>query len=140
MAPRERRLFIQTAALLGSIRISLWMFRFEEVQRFLSKKSSGPPAEEVPHPLSVGQIVHLIDSASRCLIGTRNCLVLALATQVLLKRAGHPTLLRVGVVLDHNRRLKAHAWIESGGQVLWNGKDSHPFTPLPAFGGEKFVP
>ena len=50
------------------------------------------------------------------------CLVRALAGQAFLARYGHETDLRIGVLKEQSeKRVKAHAWLESQGLVLLGG-------------------
>ena len=47
-----------------------------------------------------------------------SCLTQALATQVLLGRRGQVSSLRIGVTRSAEGELKAHAWLESNGEII----------------------
>ena len=51
------------------------------------------------------------------------CLVQALATQILLGRHGHAGQVHIGVALDEKLGFRAHAWVESQGEVLIGGSE-----------------
>jgi hypothetical protein len=52
-----------------------------------------------------------------------------MAAQVLLRRNGHPADLRFGVRRSE-RKLEAHAWVESRGRVVIGRGQLTRFTPL----------
>ncbi len=47
-----------------------------------------------------------------------SCLTQALATQVLLSRRGQVSNLRIGVTRGAKDEFKAHAWLESNGEII----------------------
>ena len=51
-------------------------------------------------------------------IPAASCLTQALTAQMLMRRLGHPACLRIGVVKQGERDLKAHAWVESQGRIV----------------------
>ena len=57
----------------------------------------------------------------------------SLAAHVLLSRHGHANRLRLGVARAADRRLEAHAWVESEGAVLL-GAGGAGYAALPATG------
>ncbi len=64
------------------------------------------------------------------------CLPQALAAEALLRRAGHPADLRIGVAKTGPGRLLAHAWVECRGRVIVGDlperlADYAPLPPLP---------
>ncbi len=60
------------------------------------------------------------------------CLPRALAAELLLHREGHPSTRSLGVRFDDGRRLRAHAWVESGGTAVAGGDDAAHYHPLVA--------
>lgn len=60
-----------------------------------------------------------------------NCLTRSLAGYDLLRRQGLEPTLRIGVLFDDTRTLRAHAWLELAGEVLNDRPDvASRFTPL----------
>lgn len=84
----------------------------------------------VRDPVTVGRDV---EAAARVLAPGRPCLPQALACHVLLRRAGQPATLFIGVrrpgerersETSASRTLDAHAWVESKGRVVAGGQPS----------------
>ena len=64
-----------------------------------------------------------------------SCLSSALAAHAMLRRRGIGSRLCLGVSRD-GRALVAHAWIESGQNIIVGGSDAPRFTRIAEFGGE----
>jgi hypothetical protein len=65
------------------------------------------------------------------------CLVQALATQSLLGRNGHAGEVHIGVALDPKLGFRAHAWVESRGEVLIGGSEElDGYSPLLVLDGQ----
>jgi Transglutaminase-like superfamily len=123
----ERRLVLEALALLWLLRLGLWLLPFRAVRPLLH---SAPPTPSGLPPAGVSpeRVAWAVAAASRCMPHA-SCLVQALATHLLLRRMGYPSSVRIGVRHDKRRRLAAHAWVESDGQVLVGGSDER-YTPL----------
>ncbi len=79
---------------------------------------------------TLGVVVWAVTIAGRYVPGA-TCLVQALVAERVLKRAGHPALLRIGV--SNQPGFRAHAWVESNGKVLLGEEENlSQFTALPA--------
>ena len=126
-SPVERRLLLRAWLLLGLIRAALWLLPFRVVHGLLLR----PPL--TAGWASIEQIGWAVAVAS-VYIPFASCLPQALAAQALLLRHGYPADLRIGVARDQGR-LEAHAWVESGGQIVIGGSTSSlaRYTPLPTF-------
>ncbi len=74
-----------------------------------------------------------IDAAGRHLLPRKPCLTQALIVHRLLRRHGRPSELRLGARRAADGKLEAHAWIESGGEIVIGGKAlAEGYTPLPS--------
>ena len=72
-----------------------------------------------------------VRTASRC-VPAATCLAQALAAFVLMARRGHPVRVCIGVARGDGGRLEAHAWVESGGRIVFGGlADLGRYTTLP---------
>jgi hypothetical protein len=140
LSTAERRLLIEAMLLLGAIRPGLWLLPFETVRRLLARAARMPAgSQEVDLP-SAERVVWALAVASRYAPrgGAGTCLTQALAAQTMLARRGHPALLRIGLTKDEERRLQAHAWVESAGKVVIGGSANlERYTLLPALEGKK---
>lgn len=76
-----------------------------------------------------------VDRAARSMPGSA-CLDQALTAELLLRRAGQPVRVSIGVAPD-GRPLDAHAWVESGGfLVTGDTEDLHTYRTLVVFGDD----
>ena len=131
LSPDERRLLIVSAFLLAAIRTGMWLLPFESLYRLTARsglKTAGLSKADRRSIESVGRAVKI---ASRYMPAT--CLTQALTTMVILKRLGHPALLRIGVSKGVEGKLRAHAWVESQGSVVIGElADLSGFSVLPS--------
>ena len=68
------------------------------------------------------RIVRLVKGVGRRVLGKKPCLPQALVTQWFLQRNGFDAKLRIGVTKDDSGAFLAHAWIESGGDIVIGGR------------------
>lgn len=78
---------------------------------------------------SAEEIRWAVLGASWRLPGTR-CLPRALVMQTLLRRAGIPAELRIGVARAPGEEFAAHAWVECSGQPFLEHEPVTTYTPL----------
>jgi hypothetical protein len=59
-------------------------------------------------------------------------------TKLLLGRVGYDASVRIGVARSDTGEFQAHAWVESGGEIVIGGSESslQRYTPLAAANGE----
>lgn len=106
------------------------------VVRRLAARLARPPR---PHPRPeppAARIAWAVAAAARRLPGGSRCLAQALAAHVLLRRHGHASGVRLGVVRVGPRRLEAHAWVELDGAPLLGGSGAARYTPFPLPAGD----
>ena len=124
----QRRLLVGCAFLTSAVSLGLRLLPFAALQRWLQPKG-GPELRSTPAS-SVDDIVWVVTIAGRYVPGA-TCLVQALVAEHMLKRAGHPAQLRIGV--SNQPGFRAHAWVESEGKVLVGEMEAlAEFTSLPA--------
>lgn len=127
----DRRLLVQSAFLLGAIRLGLWLLPLGTLRRFLARMTPGT------HQAPMDSVTWAVAVASRY-VPLVTCFNQALATQVLLRRCGHPARLRIGVARSERGPLQAHAWVESEGRIVFGGPENlSRYTPLPPLEGER---
>jgi hypothetical protein len=125
-------------ALLGAIRLGLWLLPFPTLLRLLSRSSQVTSETKIADQTTIGKVVWAVNVASRYMPGNVKCLVLALTTQILMSRCGHSPKLRIGVAKGEEGQFEAHAWVENQGQVvIGNLTDLSRFTPMPSFEGDR---
>ena len=85
-----------------------------------------------PSNAEAAAIGQLVSDTARLLPGTRRCLVQALATAILLRRRGHDHEIIIGA-LPRDRRLFAHAWVSSHGEIVVGAGDMAALPEIVAF-------
>jgi hypothetical protein len=129
---KDQRLLIKSAVLLTSIKLGLALLPFRTVRQLLGRIIRSAHHTEFNDPAVIKRVTWAVRVISQKFPLLKNCLTEALATQVLLKREGHSSTLRIGVARSDNGQLKAHAWVEVDGSIVIGGQRSPlQFVPLP---------
>jgi hypothetical protein len=113
------------------MRIGLWILPFRALRALVARWAHPGDAVAGRRP-SPERIAWAVAAAGRRVPGS-TCLTEALAAQILLARRGYPAFVRIGVARDGDDGIKAHAWVESEGKVLFNDPERSHFQPLPAW-------
>ena len=130
LSTTDKRLLITSAALLGAIRLGLWLIPFHLLRRFLSKFNREPRTASHIDDAVLSKIVWAMSVLGSRLPGS--CLTQALATQLMFGRRGRATTLRIGVALTEEGEFRAHAWLETEGKIIIGGSESrNRFSLLP---------
>jgi hypothetical protein len=124
----ELLLLLRALILVVQVRAALSVWPYDRVRRYFSRHRGFSK-----NPASSTRIVHFISIVSQRIPGA-SCLTRALAAETLLRWHGHDACLRIGVSKDASKRLRAHAWVESGGQIVIGGDEVQGLTPLRAAG------
>lgn len=133
LSSMDRHLLVQSAFLLLAIRLGLWLFPFQTLQRALARITQPTAKLQEIDQASVNRVVWAVAIASRYIPGVK-CLAQALATQVLLQQRGFPARLRIGLAKGEQGQLEGHAWVESQGQVVIGQESAlERFTLVSAF-------
>ena len=121
MAPADRVLLVQAALALVVMRLGLRLLSFRAIRRLVRRRRvARVTAAEVHARETARRVGWAVTLASRYVPGA-TCLPQALAGELLLRRAGIAGELRIGVAKRNDGRLRAHAWVESGGAVVIGG-------------------
>ncbi|HEX6099719.1 MAG TPA: lasso peptide biosynthesis B2 protein [Thermoanaerobaculia bacterium] len=127
----ERRLVMQALVAVPAVRLALWLLPFRIVRRRVGRAAARRAEPTTPQPaVRAEQIVWAVMAVS-ARVPRATCLTQALAASLLLPRYGHDATLRVGVAKDEAGRLRAHAWLESGGVTILGEPEPGAFQPLP---------
>lgn len=87
----------------------------------LRDNANRPAATATANALSPERIAWAVIAMSRFVPDGSNCLIRALASARMLRRYGYDATLQIGVTKAANGGINAHAWLESGGQVVIGG-------------------
>ena len=100
------------------IRSSLFFFKYERIARTIRvRKHQGPQSEAQPFVAAWA-----VKNVSR-VIPLATCLTQALSLQEMLAKDGYTSTIRVGVKLDDEDEVDAHAWVIFEDHVLIGGND-----------------
>lgn len=112
----DRALVLRAAVALGFVRLAIVVIGFKRLRdRIEGTRLSRTRVERSAAP---DRIAWAVQAAGTAIPGGRNCLMRALATELLMRRAGYPCELRIGVSNSEPAGFKAHAWLESEGKIL----------------------
>lgn len=129
----ERALALQALTTLSVVRLVLWLLPFRQVRVIVDRWARSATAH--PGPAFARAVRRAVDRAARSIPGS-DCLPQALTAELMLRRAGLPAQVSIGVASD-GRLLSAHAWTESAGfLVTGDGTDINQFRTLVVYGSE----
>ncbi len=129
----EKKLLLKALLYVWGVKSGLRLLPFKTMLTLIQRV----PINSGPTSFALNQLLGAMDTAGRN-VPRATCLVRAMAGQALLARYGHPTDLRIGVLKDQSeKRVKAHAWLESQGLVLLGGAVG-PYTAFPTLGDQGF--
>ena len=125
----DRRRFLVALPVVAAVRAALWVLPFGKLRSMIARPSRRKPGWLTRSSEEADRIAWSVESAAR-FVPKATCLTQALAGEILLRRAGYPAEVRIGVAKDPAGKLEAHAWVESGGRVVIGDHDLHRFTTL----------
>jgi hypothetical protein len=129
----EKGLLIKALLYVWGVKCGLRLLPFRTMLTLVNSA----PIKQGRTSFPLNQLLGAMDTAGRN-VPRATCLVRAMAGQAFLSRYGHETDLRIGVVKDQSeKRVKAHAWLESQGLVLLGGTVG-PYTAFPTLGDQGF--
>jgi hypothetical protein len=123
LTSRERRLLLYAWWLFGLVGPAL---RVLPVTRLLPRR---PAAGAGRASLPVERIAWLVRVAGRHAPGRVTCLEEALVLAWMLRREGVDATVRIGVARD-DRGLRAHAWLEYDGRVIFGSSEDDTYQAL----------
>lgn len=127
---------LKATLLLWTVRLGLWFLPFETVRRLLIGFSEGPARLRDTGQASVAEVTWAVETAGRYMPWAATCLTLALSAQILLLRRGHRALIHIGVAKGDGETFLAHAWVETGGEIIIGDHELERYTPLTSLGGK----
>src|SRR5262245_35979082 len=120
----DRWLLLCAVVLVAAIRVALWILPLRTVTAILDQMSKVP----VGAGSSAVERIAWATSVSRELVPGATCLAQALAVRFLLRRHGLSARLCIGMKRIEGDGIRAHAWVESDGQVIGGHLNHAIFT------------
>jgi hypothetical protein len=124
--PSEILAVLHAAVWVCAVRIALWIMplrRLRPLADYFGTRVMRP--ERAP---SANHLSWAVSAASRY-IPQASCLTQAIALHILLKRAGYPSRVRIGVAKEHGK-FASHAWVESQDKIIIGNFELQRYTPM----------
>ena len=128
----ERTLLLKAAGREAWISAGLRLLPFSYWRLRMNDSAPAFAAEKTTHPVPADRIAWAVTAAARYVPGA-TCLVQAMVARDLLRSAGYPARICLGVDTRSEDRFQAHAWVECEGRVLLGGTEAG-YAPLPVIG------
>lgn len=126
----ERRLLVLSFVVVGSIRLSLWIFPCRPIMRTLDRFSQRLSLRTTCELYTIQRLVWAVRVASRY-VARATCLTQALSGKFLIESCtDRDVRLQIGVRMDEQKRFEAHAWLECEGEIVLGGDGACSFTPI----------
>jgi hypothetical protein len=114
---QKKKLLIQSLIAVGVIRLSLWVFPFKALNRWLSAFAATDSGDPKVEWSVVENVASAVRECSRY-VPYASCLTQALAVRTLLGLRRQNSQLKIGVDRDEDGKFMAHAWVEIDGKII----------------------
>ena len=134
---RRRAFLVRTWATLLAVRAALVLVPFARLRAVLERFAVPRRrlvARAAREPRPVHRLARAVARAGRWVPSSKPCLTQALVLDVYLRRRGLASRIAIGVARE-GEGIAAHAWVESGGEVVLGGANRDQFTELTAGAG-----
>ena len=118
----EKLLIIKTFTLLLSMRAGFLFFRYETLKKFLTSSPAKNLSVQKKSKLPKEKLVWAVEAVGNFFLFLDNCLIKAMVLEFLLRSQGYTAELCIGVQKGSEKKLEAHAWIESDGVIVMGGQ------------------
>jgi hypothetical protein len=124
----QQRLLLRALAYIWAARLALTLLPFGAIRRLIDRPlPSKAKLGSVPTPERQAWAI----LAMRRFVPRPTCLVQAVAGQWLLRGAGYPAQVQIGVSKGEAGKFTAHAWLEHGDEVLIGAAERARYVALP---------
>lgn len=133
---QERGAVARAGVLIWTLQAGLALFPFRQVLRVVERIARAPEPSRSggaePSQFDRDLAVWAVEASGRRLLSRNPCLPKALAVLILFRRGGADAELHVGVAREGDGPMEAHAWVESGGEIVIGGDVAiESYTRLP---------
>jgi hypothetical protein len=137
LSPADRRALAVATVLVWALRVGIRVLPLPLLQGVLAG-GSRRRAERAGRAVTVlERVAWAVNVASRSVPRGVTCLTRGLAAQGLLRRAGVPARLCIGVARGRQGRLEGHAWVESDGRIVIGGAERDRYTLVAVLDGQR---
>jgi len=114
---QKKKLLGQSLVTVSAIRLSLWIFPFKALNRWLCAFAATESDDRVTEWNVIDNVTAAVQMCS-CYVPYASCLTQALAARTLLGLKGQNSQLKIGVGKDEDGKFMAHAWVEIDGKII----------------------
>ncbi|MCC5939970.1 MAG: lasso peptide biosynthesis B2 protein [Balneolaceae bacterium] len=132
---REKWLLIRIIMLLFMVRFLLFVLPFKHFSKLLGKPAD-KHSEDAPNPdpAYTATVSRYISNCSRLVPWDSKCLAQAAAGKMMMRKKGIPATVFFGVKKgDGNEKIKAHAWLSVGPEIVLGGDVAGEYSPISRF-------
>ena len=134
LSSQDKRLFLAAFCLSGIIRLVILLLPFRFLAPVLGNSMRESSMEEKDTKLGEAKRVgRMVERVSRYTPWESNCLVQAIVGKVLLRKHGISNTLYLGVKMEEERCLVAHAWLRCAETILTGGQVYKKFSVVGKF-------
>ena len=124
----ERTAAVGALVLVPLVRLALWILPSRVIIRRVREMAQAPTRSSGrARPATITWATEAVSAR----VPGATCLTQAIAAQLLLRRHGHRSQLRLGVMRSPSGMLSAHAWLENDGRILIGGERVDGLVRLP---------
>ena len=116
------------AVLMLSCARLIVLFCFGRFSRWMMQGQQ--PGQQIPSPALRRRIERAVDRAAAIVPWNSLCLPNAMAAKLMLARRGCASTIHLGVGINSEGLLHAHAWLEAGGTVVTGAGNIATVTPI----------
>ena len=135
MGPRQLLMIPEAVWLTGWYRFQILHRPFAEISPKIGRMGQETPWD-MELPPAVMEVRRIVRAVSRRMPWTCNCMVRALTMKKMLARRGISSTLYMGVAMDKNGQMEAHAWLRCGNQYISGKTEMNRFTVTGTYGEE----
>ena len=118
LTPADRRLLVATGSVVFGVRLMLWLLPARRIAAMTFGQKGVETDTAGATSASAQRLAWAVRTTSRRIPGA-SCLTQALSLQLLLRRHGVASSLKIGVArAERGEGYVAHAWVEAGPRVL----------------------
>jgi hypothetical protein len=134
---KEMLLFLEAFFTLAVMRLAMLLFSFQQMTRSLEQKSDKYSVTLLPYSTIQNSLIisRVICRAANNTPWESACLLQSLCAWRMLQRRGIPGVFYLGVMTTKNsdKKMKAHAWSESGGKILTGGSGHASYSVIAVY-------
>lgn len=130
----QKIMLIEALCLTGIVRFSILFIPFSKLARHIGKYKEESTSKLTDiEKYKVNNIAWSVAAVGKRTPWESKCLVKALTAQIMLKHRKISSTLYLGVAKDKQKKLKAHAWLRCGENIITGDSERSGFTVVAKF-------